>query len=190
LTAPANKLLLSLTVCILLAGCNTVSDVSPMEGGDLDWARPIADGVATDIYGEGLVMFRVVATYLDYSGFLYDIVQHPFWTFEYFHIESDTLIRIVVHPDGSTTVSEAGSLYEDEIDFTFTSVDVQDWLSLARHCYRYVTGREDDVCFGLAARCQESDSTGIVTLYDGNFEKLAYVSIDLVNGTINHINLI
>jgi hypothetical protein len=189
LTNLVKKLLFPLTVCILFLGCNTVSDVTPTEGGDLDWARAIADGVAADTYGEGLVMFRVEATYLDFSGFLYDGVQHPFWQFNYFQIDPDTWIRVFVHPDGSTTVTDAGSLYEDEIDFIFTSADVRGWLALARYCYRYITGREDDVCYGLSVHCSDYSSYAHIYLYDATFDKLAHVRIDLPDGTISSFEL-
>jgi len=135
-------------------------------------------------------MFQAEATYLDLCGCLYGGVQHPYWLFGYFKTDPDTLILIVVHPDGSTTVTDYASYYEEEIDFTFTSADVQTWLALARDCYRYLTGREDDVCYGLAAHCLESDSTAFVTLYDENYVGLALVTIDLEDGTVGHIELL
>jgi hypothetical protein len=188
MTAFAKKLPLPLIVCIWLLSCNTVSDVIPTEGGDLDWARGIADGVVADLYDEGFVMYGVEATNLDLSGFLYGGVQHPYWRFSY--INPDFLVRVVVHPDGSTTLTEDESYYENEIEFTYTSADVQNWLSLSSHCYRYITGCEDDVCYGLTGRCSDYGSTAFVTLYDQNLERLAWVTIDLESGLIDHFELL
>jgi hypothetical protein len=188
LTPLVKKLPLPLIVCALFLGCNTVSDVTPTEGGDLDWARAIADGVVADLYDQGLVMYRAEATCLDFFGILYDGVQHPYWRFSY--INSDVLVRIVVHPDGSTTVTEDVSYFENQTEFAFTSTDVVDWLDLAQYCYRYITGCEDDVCYGLGASCSEYGSTAFVTLYDRDIEGLAWVSIDLETGQLDQFVLL
>jgi len=187
LTFRAEKLLLPAIVCTLFLGCNTVSDVTPTEGGDLDWARAIADGVVADLYDQGLVLYAVEATCLDIFGSFYDGTQHPFWRFSY--INSDILVRIVVHPDGSTTVTENVSYYENQTEFAFTSADVGNWLDLARYCYRYITGREDDVCYGLWCFCSDYGSSATVTLYDEYFDGLAWVSIDLETGLLQQFEL-
>jgi len=187
MTDLAKKLLLPLTLCLAITGCNTVSDVTPTQGGDLDWGRAIADGVVADIYGEGLVMFEVEATHLDISGSLYGGVQHPFWRFWY--ITPDIVIQVVVYPDGSSAVTEYYSYYYDEIMFTYTAADVRDWLALARYCYRYVTGREDDVCYGFDATCREFGSTARIYLFDATFDRLARVYINMTDGTIEMFSL-
>jgi len=189
LTPLVKKLLLPLTVCLPFLGCNTISDVTPTDGGDLDWARGIADGVVADLYGEGFVMFEVEATYLDLSGFLYGGVQHPFWRLWYINNDPDIFIHVVVHPGGSTTVTEYYSYFYDEIEFIYTSSDVQNLLSLSSYCYRYITGHENDVCYGLSARSREYSSSAWIYLYNKPFEKLACVVIDLIDGTISSFNL-
>lgn len=186
MTSPAKKLLLPLAVCISLFGCNTVSDVTTEDGGDLDWAHAIADGVVFDLYGEGLVMFEVKATYLDIRGFLYGEVQHPYWRFSYISPDG-LLVRVIVHPHGSTTVTEDHGYFTDEIPFTYTSADVRDWLDLARSCYRQITGRADDVCYALTAACYEISSKAMVVLFDSMFLRLASVLIDMTDGTIIYI---
>lgn len=189
MTPLVKKLLLPLTVCLPFLGCNTISDVTPTDGGDLDWSRGIADGVVADLYGEGLFMYKVEATYLDLSGFLYSGVQHPFWRLWYINNDPEIFIHVVVHPGGSTTVTEYYSYFYDEIEFNYTSFEVQNWLSLSSHCYRYITEREDDICYGLSARCREYSSSAWIFLYDGLFERLAGVVIDLIDGTISSFYL-
>ncbi|MCX7021973.1 MAG: hypothetical protein NTW26_06840 [bacterium] len=180
-------MLLTLSVCVSFLSCSTFTEVTPTEGGDLDWARGIADGVVAGLYDVSFVMFEVEATYLDFSGFLYGGVQHPFWRFSY--INSDACIQVIVHPDGSTTVTEDNGYFDDEIMFTYTSADVGDWLALAQYCYRYITGLEDDVCYGFDAYCYEYGSYAGIYLYDSTFEELARVGIDLINGTIYSFDL-
>ncbi|HUT97795.1 MAG TPA: hypothetical protein VM054_01810 [bacterium] len=181
------KLLPPLIVGFALAGCSTFTEVTPTEGGDLDWARTIADGVIADFYDQSLVMFRVEATYLDIQGFLYGGVQHPYWRFWY--NDPDILVRIVVHPDGSTTVMEDENYHSYDISFTYTSADLADWLELGRYCYRYITGREDDVCYGFEAFCGEYSSDARITLFNPTFDKLARVEINMIDGTLVSFDL-
>ncbi|HDR06663.1 MAG TPA: hypothetical protein ENN88_03430 [Candidatus Coatesbacteria bacterium] len=181
--SPLAKKLLLPFVCLLFLGCSTPSDIPPIKSGDLDWARAIADGVVADLYGEDLVMFAVAATYLDISGFLYDGAQHPWWRFSYIGYEG-LYVRVIVHPHGSTTVTEGAGSFTSEIMFTYTSADVRDWLDLARYCYRLVTGREDDACYGLEAFCSEYGSEARIELYDAAFDPLARAVIDMSVGTL------
>ncbi len=171
-----------------LLGCDLISDTGPMQGGDLDWARAIADTRIEELYKNGFVMYRIEATYLDSYGYLYDGAQHPYWCFTYINHES-FVVLIVVHPDGSVSVEEYESYYDDEIDFDYTSSDVHDWISLSSYCYRYITGLQDDVCYGLYGVSGQHGSYVDIYLYDKYFFELARVEITPEDGEIYSFDL-
>jgi hypothetical protein len=180
-----------LCAVLLLFGCDLLTGTDQPDIGDWDWAEKIADDLVEETYGGAPVKHEFEANYLNADGRLYGGVQHPLWHVVYKNMDIvySPEVHVIVHPDGSTTTfTDSGWGEYREIDYS--SGDVCDWLWLAISCYRYVTGRQDDVCYGL--HCYSTINGGdfaTVTLYDSDIEELAWVRIDIEGGIIDRFEL-
>ncbi|MCK4594411.1 hypothetical protein KAU45_07905 [bacterium] len=181
-----------LCTILIFAGCDLLTGTGQTDVCDWDWAQNIADDLVRERYSDGLIKYEFEANYLDCNGHLYGGVQHPFWHIVYTNpnIVYGPDVHVIVHPDGATTTfEERGWLNTRELNYA--SSDVEDWLFLAINCYRYITGRDDDVCYGL--RCYASyfyeNDYAHITLYNSNIEELASVTINIDDGIVEDFDL-
>jgi hypothetical protein len=189
---PRNTLYLLLIAGLLLTGCELFSGTAtPNNNSDTGytWAREKAlEAVNSEYQGDFFVhSFR--SQRVDISGQLDKAMQAPYW--EFIILDGvEVLLDVRVSALGKVSIFPWFRYHDyDPLAGTYPDHDLRNWLGNARTAYRDISGRDDDVSYGLECRGYGNGDYAYIDLYNKYGTMVGSVSLNPETGEIYRLRI-